>query len=71
MPVLAKFYGIIIRMSASQINTVSRTSKGVRVMRLSENEKVVSITKASRYTFQADLNHFVFPNIFTSLGLMA
>ena len=34
--------GIIIRMSASQINTVSRTSKGVRVMRLSENEKVVS-----------------------------
>ncbi|MBQ7116683.1 MAG: DNA gyrase subunit A [Clostridia bacterium] len=34
--------GIIIRMAASQINTVSRTSKGVRVMRLSENEKVVS-----------------------------
>ncbi len=34
--------GIIIRMSASQINTVSRTSKGVRVMKLSENEKVVS-----------------------------
>ncbi len=34
--------GIIIRMSASQINTVSRTSKGVRVMRISENEKVVS-----------------------------
>ncbi len=34
--------GIIIRISASQINVVSRTSKGVRVMRVSEGEKVVS-----------------------------
>ncbi len=34
--------GIIIRMAAEQINVVSRTSKGVRVMKLSENEKVVS-----------------------------
>ncbi len=36
--------GIIIRIKASQINTVSRTSKGVRVMRISEGEKVVSAT---------------------------
>ncbi len=36
--------GIIIRISASQINTVSRTSKGVRVMKVSEGEKVVSAT---------------------------
>ena len=36
--------GIIIRISASQISVVSRTSKGVRVMRVSENEKVVSAT---------------------------
>ncbi len=36
--------GIIIRIKASQINTVSRTSKGVRVMKVSEGEKVVSAT---------------------------
>lgn len=36
--------GIIIRIKASQISTVSRTSKGVRVMRVSEGEKVVSAT---------------------------
>ncbi len=36
--------GIIIRISASQISVVSRTSKGVRVMRVSEGEKVVSAT---------------------------
>ncbi len=36
--------GIIIRISAQQINVVSRTSKGVRVMKLSEGEKVVSAT---------------------------
>ncbi len=34
--------GIIIRIPSSQISTVSRTSKGVRVMKLSEGEKVVS-----------------------------
>lgn len=36
--------GIIIRIKASQISTVSRTSKGVRVMKVSEGEKVVSAT---------------------------
>ncbi|MDD6147093.1 MAG: DNA gyrase subunit A [Oscillospiraceae bacterium] len=39
--------GIIIRISAAQISTVSRTSKGVRVMRLSEGESVVSATALS------------------------
>ena len=34
--------GILIRIPASQINVVSRTSKGVRVMRVAEGEKVVS-----------------------------
>ena len=34
--------GIIIRIPASQINIVSRTSKGVRVMKVQEGEKVVS-----------------------------
>lgn len=34
--------GIIIRIAAEQINTVSRTSKGVRVMRVSDEDKVVS-----------------------------
>lgn len=36
--------GIIIRIKASQISTVSRTSKGVRVMKVSEGERVVSAT---------------------------
>ena len=36
--------GIIIRIPASQINVVSRTSKGVRVMKTSEGEKVVCVT---------------------------
>ena len=39
--------GIIIRIKASQINTVSRTSKGVRVMRVNEGEKLVSATAVS------------------------
>ncbi len=34
--------GIIIRINASQINTVSRTSKGVRVMKVSADQRVVS-----------------------------
>ena len=36
--------GIIIRIPASQINVVSRTSKGVRVMKTSEGERVVCVT---------------------------
>ncbi len=42
--ILISSNGIIIRISAEQINVVSRTSKGVRVMKLSEGEKVVSAT---------------------------
>ncbi len=34
--------GILIRIPAAQINVVSRTSKGVRVMRVAEGERVVS-----------------------------
>ncbi len=42
--ILISSNGIIIRISAEQINVVSRTSKGVRVMKLSEDERVVSAT---------------------------
>lgn len=40
--------GIIIRIAAEQINTVSRTSKGVRVMRIGEEDKVVSAIAVER-----------------------
>ena len=40
--ILIESNGIIIRIAAEQINTVSRTSKGVRVMRIGEEDKVVS-----------------------------
>ncbi len=36
--------GIIIRIAATDISTFSRTSKGVRVMRVSEGEKVATIS---------------------------
>ncbi|MDD6021609.1 MAG: DNA gyrase subunit A [Oscillospiraceae bacterium] len=35
--------GIIIRIPASQINTVARGAKGVRVMKVNENERIVSV----------------------------
>ena len=38
--------GIIIRIRATDISTFSRTSKGVRVMRVSEGEKVVAFSLA-------------------------
>ena len=38
--------GIIIRMAISEIRLCSRTSKGVRVMRVEEGTKIVSIAKA-------------------------
>ena len=40
--------GIIIRIAAEQINTVSRTSKGVRVMRVGDSDKLVTVTTAER-----------------------
>lgn len=38
--------GIIIRIAASEISTFARPSKGVRVMRVAEGEKILSIVKA-------------------------
>ena len=38
--------GIIIRIAASEISTFSRPAKGVRVMRVAEGEKILSIVKA-------------------------
>ena len=40
--------GIIIRMPADSISTCSRTSKGVRVMRVTEGDKLVTVTTAER-----------------------
>ena len=37
--------GIIIRIAVSEISTFSRPAKGVRVMRVAENEKILSIVK--------------------------
>ena len=41
--------GIIIRMHADTISTYSRQTQGVRLMRLDEGVKVVSIAKTDRY----------------------
>lgn len=38
--------GVIIRIAANGINTLSRTSKGVRVMKVSEGEKLVTVARA-------------------------
>ncbi len=40
--------GIIIRIPASQINTVARGAKGVRVMKVNENEKIVSVVAVEK-----------------------
>ncbi len=40
--------GTIIRMAVADVNTYSRTAQGVRVMRLSESAKVISIAKAEK-----------------------
>ncbi len=40
--------GIIIRMPADSISTFSRTSKGVRIMRMTEGDKLVTVTTAER-----------------------
>ena len=40
--------GIIIRMPADTISTFSRTSKGVRIMRVTEGDKLVTVTTAER-----------------------
>lgn len=38
--------GVIIRIAANGINTLSRTSKGVRVMKVNEGEKLVTVARA-------------------------
>lgn len=38
--------GVIIRIAANGINTLSRTSKGVRVMKVSEGENLVTVARA-------------------------
>lgn len=40
--------GIIIRIPASQISTVARGAKGVRVMKVNENEKIVSVVTVEK-----------------------
>ena len=37
--------GTIIRMKVSEVNIISRNTQGVRLMRLSENNVVVSIAR--------------------------
>ncbi len=45
---LISFEGIIIRMHAEDINVQSRYGSGVRVMRLAENDRVVTIARSPR-----------------------
>ncbi len=40
--------GVVIRISAADISTIGRSTKGVRLMRLDEGVKVVSVTKTER-----------------------
>ena len=40
--------GVIIRMQISDINVYGRAAQGVRVMRLEEGSKVISIEKVAR-----------------------
>lgn len=40
--------GVVIRMDAGEISTVGRVTKGVRLMRLTDNVKIVSATAAAK-----------------------
>ena len=40
--------GTIIRMAASDVSTYGRAAQGVRVMRVSEGTKVISLARAER-----------------------
>jgi DNA gyrase subunit A len=40
--------GVVIRMQISDINVYGRAAQGVRVMRLDEGSKVISIEKVNR-----------------------
>jgi len=46
--------GIIIRMSCSEINTLSRVTKGVRLMRLAEGVQIVSMAQVPRESEEED-----------------
>lgn len=46
--ILISLEGIIIRMHVEDINTQSRYGSGVRVMRLSENDRVVTVARTER-----------------------
>ncbi len=46
--------GVVIRMQISDINVYGRAAQGVRVMRLDEGSKVISIEKVSREEEQLD-----------------
>ena len=41
--------GIVIRVHATAINHVGRGSQGVRIMRLGEEDKVVSVAVVDKY----------------------
>ena len=43
-----EYTGVIIRMQISDINIYGRAAQGVRVMRLEEGSKVISIEKVAR-----------------------
>ena len=40
--------GTIIRMASSDVNVYSRTAQGVRVMRLKDGVKVISLARAEK-----------------------
>ena len=46
--------GVIIRIEASQVNLLSRPAKGVRVMRVDEGEKLVTLARAEHEEPQDD-----------------
>ena len=46
--ILISLEGIIIRMHAEDINVQSRYAGGVRVMRLGENDRVVTVARTIR-----------------------
>ncbi len=46
--------GVIIRIEANQVNLLSRPAKGVRVMRLDEGEKLVTLARAEHEEPQDD-----------------
>ena len=46
--------GTIIRMASSDVNVYSRAAQGVRVMRVAENVKVISLARAEKEAAEGD-----------------